>query len=835
MKTSSDNIPNKFDSGRSRTGSNPPHGGQANIYGYKQGPKQSYSANPSYDDNKTRMIDYKSAELFRHESIISILDGSEVREYDLNSFGKDMVTFGRDTGCDIVITSPLASRTHGIFRFFDSKWHIIDSGSKNGTYLNGVRLLPNDELNSPYLIHLDIIRIDNISRSDVRSKGVMIIFSNGSTPGKWRRYDVSSKPESTIGRNSGCDIVLSNVNVSRIHARLIHKPGGVFIADSGSLNGIFVNGRKVNGECRINEKDAIVIANLTLIYTDGDILYKSDSSGVSVQMQNVSRYVKSGGEQKLILNNVNLTIEPNEFIAIIGGSGAGKSTVMNAMSGFEKATSGRVLINNIDLYKNYNEMKSIIGYVPQQDIIHESLTLYSMLKFSAKLRMPKDVSRSEIESRIDRVLRMVDLFEHKHTIIRRLSGGQKKRASIAVELLGDPGLFFLDEPTSGLDPGTEEMLMKTLSRLSKQNGKTIIMVTHTTQNLHLCDKIIFMGKGGKVCYYGSPENCLKFFNTDNLAKVYNMLLTDSAVDAWASRNEMQHLSARRGVQSSPGQQHIPKMKNTSPYLKQLMILCHRYAALTVSNISSLIMLLLQPIGISLLITVVAGDTVFETYNSTKSIMFAVSCGSIWIGLFSSIQEICKERVILKREYMANLRLSTYVLSKYIVLFIITAVQSVIISALFFIVVGHPEYELFTESGFFEFALTIFMTGYASAALGLLVSCISKNADSALRTAPFILIVQLLFSGILFELGSFSEKISYFTISKWSVAALGSISNLNELSYDNPKMALIERDFEDIFEFAKSHVEFTWMILLIMVVICGIAGTLLLRNISKDSR
>lgn len=796
--------------------------------------RRTYTEN-SLKDNKTHVINYENTNTLNHKNIISVLDGNEVKEYDLDAYKKDMITFGRSDECDIVISSPLVSRMHGYFKRLDSKWFIIDCGSKNGTYFNGSRLPENDEFDAPYLTHLDVVRIDNFENAGIKVKGVMIIYTSGTTPGKWRRYDTYTKPEITIGRNSTCDIVLSNVNVSRVHGILIHKNNGICIVDNGSLNGIFVNGNKVVGEYYLSEKDIIFIANSTLIYTNGDILYKSDISGVSVRMQNVTRCVKSGKTSKTILNNVNITIEPNEFVAIIGGSGAGKSTVMNAMSGFEKATSGNVFVNNVNLYKNYNQMKSIIGYVPQQDIIHENLTLYNMLKFSAKLRMSKDISKQEIENRINEVLKMVDLTEHKNTIIRRLSGGQKKRASIAVELLGEPGLFFLDEPTSGLDPGTEEVLMKTLNRLSKQNGKTIIMVTHTTQNLHLCDKIIFMGKGGKVCYYGSPKNCLKFFNTDSLTKVYNMLLTDDAVNAWSSRSEIAHLSEFLKVKNSNEQQDIFKNTNKSPYLKQLLVLCHRYLYLVISNIPSLIMLLIQPVGISLLITIVAGSNVFETYNSTKSIMFAVSCGSIWIGLFSSIQEICKERVILKREYMANLRLSTYVLSKYIVLFLITAMQSIIISGLFFMIVGHPKFELFSKSGFLEFTFTIFITGYAAAALGLLVSCVAKNADEALRTAPFILIIQLLFSGILFELGSFSEKISYFTISKWSVAALGSIANLNELPYDNPNMAAIKRNVEDIFEFSKSHVEFTWLILAVMIFVCGILGIMILRNISKDSR
>ena len=203
------------------------------------------------------------------------------------------------------------------------------------------------------------------------------------------------------------------------------------------------------------------------------------------------------------MNDVSCEIRPNEFVAIIGGSGAGKTTLMNAISGFEQEFTGKVYCNNVDLVAQFQHLKNIIGFVPQQDIIYENLTLKRMLLYTAKLKMPEDTKKQEMEQRIEAVLKMVDLLEHQNTYIRKLSGGQKKRASIAVELLADPKLFFLDEPTSGLDPGTEKNLMETLSRLAKEQNKTIIMVTHTTQNLHLCDKIIFMGPGsGSRCYPG---------------------------------------------------------------------------------------------------------------------------------------------------------------------------------------------------------------------------------------------------------------------------------------------------------------------------------------------
>lgn len=492
-----------------------------------------------------------------------------------------------------------------------------------------------------------------------------------------------------------------------------------------------------------------------MFFTSGLILYKSDVGGTRVVMKNVSRTVKDQGGRKFILTDVNLTVEPNEFIAVIGGSGAGKSTVMNAMSGFEQATSGSVYVNNIDLYKNYQVLKNMIGYVPQQDIIYENITLFKMLEYSAKMRMPEEITREERINRINEVLSMVELTEHKDKFIRSLSGGQKKRASIAVELLADPGLFFLDEPTSGLDPGTEASLMKTLNKLAKNKGKTIVMVTHTTQNLHLCDKILFMGKGGKVCFYGSPSECMDFFGVNNLTEIYNKTTTDSEVDFWANKYIKEYGNVEKNNYSDVNKKS-DKGKKSSP-VRQFVILSARYMTLIKNDIQRLLMIFLQPILIAILIALVASDDVFDFYNSTRSILFAVSCAGIWVGLFNSIQEICKERNILKREYMANLRLGCYVMSKFAVQFIISIIQSLIMILMFYALVKGPDSGPITETGFLEMFITMLLTIFSSTAIGFVVSALSKNSDKAMTVAPFLLIIQLLFPGYYLSLRVLLKK------------------------------------------------------------------------------
>jgi len=218
-----------------------------------------------------------------------------------------------------------------------------------------------------------------------------------------------------------------------------------------------------------------------------------------------------------------MSINPSEFVAFVGGSGAGKSTFMKCISGVDRPTSGTVLMNGENLYENYENLKYNIGYVPQDDIVFSNLTLHDMLQYAAKLRMPDNTSKKERNQRIKEVLDIVSLTDFENSFIRQLSGGQRKRASIAVELLADPNLFFLDEPTSGLDPGTERSIMQTLRKMS-QMGKTIILVTHNTLNLHLCDKVAFFGEGGHLCFYGSPQEALNFFGVTDFVDIYTKII-----------------------------------------------------------------------------------------------------------------------------------------------------------------------------------------------------------------------------------------------------------------------------------------------------------------------
>lgn len=776
------------------------------------------------------------------KEFIIIDDRGKIQEISLEKLGKERIYWGRDADKnDIVLQSAVVSRTHGKFKITPEGLWYADLGSLNGTWVEdgSGRKFIKSSTSYVRIKDGDMLRVQ---AEDKEGGSVLILYreekalnkeqsvsAEGKLAGgrqRWQKCSLQSG-KVTIGRGHENDIVLDHPGVSRIHA-VIEKSGeGYVITDCRSTNGVMVNEHVLYEKRKLHEKDVIRILNSVFLYTGDSIFYKSALQGVSLNVRHMNKTVAKG---KKILDDVSLDIESNEFVAIIGGSGAGKSTLMNAISGFDKKKEGKVLFSGMDLDENFSILKSLIGYVPQQDIIYENLTLKRMLLHTAKLKMPKDITKEEIDRRIAQVLEMVELSEHQDTYIRKLSGGQKKRASIAVELLADPSLFFLDEPTSGLDPGTEKKLMQTLSKLSKSQGKTIIMVTHTTQSLDLCDKVIFMGQGGRMCFCGTCEEAKMFFDTDNLVDIYNKMAEEPKL--WAE--QYQNCMPLESVQET-GNRGALKRRKTSG-IRQLFILTARYAELIKNDLPRLGMLFLQPVLIALLLGIVADDQVFEIYESTKSILFALSCAGIWIGLFNSIQEICKERTILKREYMGNLKLWSYTLSKFLIQMILGAIQAVIMVLVFKISIGIPEKGILLKNSFPELFVTMWLTITASMALGFVISALVKSGDKAMTCAPFVLIIQLLFSGILFELKGLGNQIAKITISKWSVESLGSIANLNDLTTRmQEEIPGAEHEFQEIFEFTRNHLLQNWGILAGMVVICGVITTVVLKNVSRDGR
>ncbi|HLG77485.1 MAG TPA: ATP-binding cassette domain-containing protein, partial [Ktedonobacteraceae bacterium] len=322
----------------------------------------------------------------------------------------------------------------------------------------------------------------------------------------------------TIGRVGDNTVVLNHPQISAHHALLEKVEGGYRLTDTNSTNHVYVNGQRISTQL-LRTGDELRIGPYRLIYTGTELRQYDESNSIRVDALHLK---KTGNNQVILLNDISLVIPPRKFVALVGGSGAGKSTLMDALNGLRPASNGAVLYNGEDYYRNLAVFSTQLGYVPQDDIVHRELTVERALYYAARLRLPSDFTHEQIQWRIDEVLEDVEMTERRDLLVSKLSGGQRKRVSIALELLANPSIFFLDEPTSGLDPGLDRKMMFLLRRLADK-GHTIILVTHATNNINSCDYVCFLAQGGRLAYFGPPNAAKDFFEKTDFAEIYSAL------------------------------------------------------------------------------------------------------------------------------------------------------------------------------------------------------------------------------------------------------------------------------------------------------------------------
>ncbi len=445
----------------------------------------------------------------------------KIREGDVFSFfdseDKKEITIGSRRSADIVIKSSYIQPEQAKILYKNDVWYLQDLSQEN---CKVDLLIDGKKLKKPF-VKLDksiqfCIKGQKKNNLVVKITPVKQITKRKNTSA----FDLTRQTITKIGRAADNDIVVDNPLVSDKHCYIVYDQQDCYIEDAHSFSGTYINNKKIKRK-KLNDYDHISIPSKAFTFFKNKLLYSSLKGGICIDAVNISKVVSDrNSKQKVsLVTNASFRIEPGEFVAIIGGSGAGKSTLLDCINGMRPATDGKIYYDTNDFYENINSYKGVVGYVPQKDILHDDLTVETALYYTAKLRTRTDISKEETLQRVAQAMADVSLTGKEHLRISALSGGQKKRVSIAMELLADPKIIFLDEPTSGLSPDLDLEMMNLLKELSGK-GRTIIVITHTMDNLDRCDKALFLGRGGRVCYYGKAKDALKWFNKRTFSNVF---------------------------------------------------------------------------------------------------------------------------------------------------------------------------------------------------------------------------------------------------------------------------------------------------------------------------
>jgi energy-coupling factor transporter ATP-binding protein EcfA2 len=420
--------------------------------------------------------------------------------------------------------------------------------------------------------------------------------------------------------------------------------------------------------------------------------------------------------------------------------------------------------------------------VPQADILHTRLTVRQALNYGAKLRLPNDTTKEERRKRVEDVMEQLELTERADLRIDRLSGGQRKRASIGLELLTSPQLLVLDEPTSGLDPGLDAHVMETLRKLA-DNGQTVVLVTHSVDNLDFCDNVILLASGGKVAYAGPSSTVFSKLGKKSWAEVFRFLATPDALLLATPKHE-------DSISTEIKDHHVLARKQG--IFKQIATLSQRYLRVIASDRFYLALLTLIPVVIGA-IAYAAGSkygfgsgTVTRTgfdYNPfAQATILVLILGSIFVGLSTGVQEIVKENAIRKREQSVGIRASSYVVSKFLVLGLIVILQIVVFTSIVLFNRPMPESGLLFSSSKLEVTSICVALGISSMLLGLLISAFLSSSEQAMPTLVGMTMIQVVLSGALpLEAKGIINQISMLVPSYWANNALSASVDIVQLN------------------------------------------------------
>ena len=761
------------------------------------------------------------------------------------------VIVGRDRGCDICFQDinpddlTLISRVHAILRFDGSQWVVVDK-SQNGVYVAGSRatLVPIHDrltitLGSPHGPQLTF-RVaaaaptsgprnprtpEPIPDETVGSSPKTAMFRPAGPPppptrtqtrppirptapqphpsrpdlrrpvsDSWRATPPprtgSSPGSATVGRAKTNTVVVDDALASRVHAVLAVSPAGLEIRDNNSSNGTFVNGTLITRATMLRDGDVVTIGNTDLLATGNTLVPQPVASRTSGLTAHGLALTIDGRQ---LLEDVSFTAKPGTLTAVIGPSGAGKSTLVKLIGGTMPRSAGVVAFDGHDVHAEYASMRSRIGVVPQDDVVHRQLTVEQALSYAAELRLPPDTSIGDRRQVVERVLDELELTPHKKTRVDKLSGGQRKRASVAMELLTGPSLLILDEPTSGLDPALDRQVMTMLRRLADA-GRVVIVVTHSLTYVSMCDQLLLLAPGGKTAFADPPAQIAAAMGTSDWADIFARVSTDP--DGVHRAFLARHPAAPRRPSPTAGAARLGKPPQSSRW-RQVETLARRQARLITADRGYFAFLALLPFVLGVLSLAVPGSTGLGSANPAQpeepiDILILLNIGAVFMGTALTVRDLVGERMIFERERAVGLSASAYLTAKVLVFSAAAMVETALMVAIMAIGKGAPSHGgvLLGRGvlpGVIELWLTLALTAIASAMVGLALSSLARSTEQVLPMLVVTIMISMVMAGGLIPVTGrlLLDQASWLVPARWGFAAAASTVDLNNVEAGLP--------------------------------------------------
>jgi ABC transport system ATP-binding/permease protein len=756
----------------------------------------------------------------------------------------DDVVVGRDIHADLRIPDPLISRAHLVLRFDQDRWVAIDNDSLNGMFVGG-RRVPAIDLEDGQNINIGSLvgplltfEVGQESAAHPKTSAVSGMPASaqptdvGPAPRRpsGERSDIATSIRKihwpgksaeapsgslTIGRGTDNDIVIADMLASRHHATLVPTGAGTEIHDAHSINGTFVNGTPVDA-LLLHDGDVVTIGNVDLVFTDGTLVRRTETEAATrtggLAVHGVTWTIE---DNKTLLDNISFTAGPGTLTAVIGPSGAGKSSLAKLIAGYTQPTGGAVTFEGHNIHADYASLRSRIGMVPQDDVLHHQLTVNQALGYAAELRLPPDTSKEERGQVVAQVLEELDLTGQATSRVDKLSGGQRKRASVAMELLTGPSLLILDEPTSGLDPALDRQVMTMLRQLADA-GRVVLVVTHSLSYLDVCDQVLLLTPGGKTAFCGPPSGIGPSMGTTNWADIFSAIGIDP---------EAAHLRFLERVKPPPAPPDGEKpAKSGGPthtsLRRQFSTIARRQVRLIAADRGYFVFLTVLPFVLGVLTLLVPGngglgihDPRGHAADEPVQIVFMLSISAVFLGTALTIRDLVGERSIFRREQAAGLSASAYLAAKIIVFTVAAAAQIAVVTAIVVIgksaptrgavILGNPTLELYA---------TLALTAAVAAIMGLALSAAATSQDQILPMLVITMMLSIVFGGGMIPVSGRVplDQMSWLLPARWGFAASSSTVDLNSIA---PILQTTDRLW--------SHASNWWLLDMAMLAVLGV--------------